>query len=198
MSKFNLYNSGLKRMNKFLKLNPHVQTPKLTALFPWDRYFSLNSCGFFRPDVGINIMVSKCASLGYGGPAWSWPSYVIDRTPFGVIAHELGHHVDYFKFGFKSFRWTGEYSISIRKKSGEEKITSYCPNDAEWFAEMFRLFVTNPDLLRLLRPKTYELLCNDFSPIMDLTWEKTLTSHSATPRIINQARKKIDAETTRT
>lgn len=40
-------------------------------------------------------------------------------------------------------------------RRSEEPITSYSPNVQEWFAEMFRLFVTNPDLLMMIRPMTY-------------------------------------------
>lgn len=73
---------------------------------------------------------------------------------YGVIIHELGHYVDYLA--------NRAYSLTMRKNSGEEQINSYCPNDQEWFAEMFRVFVSNPSLLEQLRPKTFQLMKANF------------------------------------
>ena len=55
----------------------------------------------------------------------------------------------------KKFSYFGDYSLKLRRESGERQITSYCPNDAEWFAEIMRLFITNHALLYTIRPKTW-------------------------------------------
>jgi hypothetical protein len=106
--------------------------------------------------------------------AWSFPGYSVDRTPYGVIQHELGHHADYVK-SEKRGSYYGDFSINMRATVGEKPLTSYCPNDAEWFAEMFRLFVTNPDLLRLLRPDTHAAMREHFKPIFDGSWRERMT-----------------------
>ena len=141
-------------------------------------------------------MVPKCAAKGYGGRAWSWPGYVIDRTPFGVLQHELGHHVDALKFK------DGEvFSKTLHSFSQEPPLTGYLGTDKqaltfymEWFAENFRLFVTNPALCQTLRPKFFQgMLGQGFKPLVLGTWEERLQQLNATPRIVAQARKKISA-----
>jgi hypothetical protein len=79
----------------------------------------------------------------------------------------------------------------LRGQSGEAAITSYCPNDAEWFAEMFRVFVTNPDLLRLVRPRTHRELASQFKPVFDDTWRDRL--REAPARTIAAVERKIES-----
>lgn len=154
----------------------------------YNESWRISACAYYRPIV-IHINVPECALPGYAGRAWSWPGYVIDRTPYGVLAHELGHHVDWTKSIHRG-AYFGDFSYEMRKASGEERLTNYCPNDAEWFAEMFRLFVTNPDLLFKLRPRTFNLFRdNKLEPIRMLCWRRVL--EFAPPRTIAQAEKKI-------
>lgn len=124
--------------------------------------------------------------------AWSFPGYVIDRTPYGVLQHEQGHAVD-FLCGTGGGAYFSDFSQTVRKLAGEERLTNYCPNDAEWFAEMFRLFVTNSDLLRRVRPRTFGLLRTYFRPVIDHDWRVVL--RDAPDRTIEQALKKIAAAT---
>lgn len=145
-------------------------------------------CAYYRP-TKVVICLARCAPVGVAGPAWSYPGYIVDRTPYGVLQHELGHHADIVLSGRDS-GYRGEFSIAARKEAGEPPITSYCPDDAEWFAEAFRLFVTNPGLLELLRPRTFELLRDSFVPVMQGGWESVLAKAPA--RTIQAARSKID------
>lgn len=141
-----LVERGQERVRSVCETNGWA-TPALRETLP--RWLRMAACGLYDRRT-IYVQASLCALPGYGGPAWSWPGYIVDRTPFGVYAHELGHYVDErYKVGRL---WP---STVLRRESGEERLTSYCPNDAEWFAEMFRLFVTNPDLLKRIRPITY-------------------------------------------
>lgn len=78
----------------------------------------------------------------------------------------------------------------MRAASRDQPLTSYCPNDAEWFAEMFRLFVTNPDLLRLIRPATFDLIASDFRPSVTAAWDTVL--ESAPARTVVAAKRKIE------
>lgn len=146
-------------------------------------------CAYYRQDC-TSIQLNACASIGTAGRQWSFPGHYADRTPYGVIAHELGHHCDLLTSERKG-RYYGDYSVSVRKACDEKPITSYCPNDAEWFAEMFRLFVTNPDLLRLLRPRTHAKLLEKWKPVFTDTWRERL--QGAPERTIAVIERKISA-----
>lgn len=150
-------------------------------------------CAYYRADV-ITIATDKCAAIGYAGMQWSFPGHSVDRTPYGVIQHELGHHVD-LTSSTKRGRYYGDFSIAMRERCAEAPLTSYCPNDAEWFAEMFRLFVTNPDLLSKLRPRTYADLLTRFKPVFDDAWRERL--HGAPDRTILSIERKLAPKPTR-
>jgi hypothetical protein len=144
------------------------------------------TCAFYRDGV-IYISVNACAAVGRAGRAWSYPGYIVDRTPYGVLAHELGHHVDE-AHGKRSF---SGLSTEIRNLTREERLTSYCPNDCEWFGEMFRLFVTNPDLLRLVRPKTWDVLRRKWPTPIETRWQAEVLADSG--RHLKAAENKIRA-----
>lgn len=149
-----LLERGLETVQAFIKLNK-VRPPKI-VIRP-----IRSSCGLYeRRAHRINVDPAGCARIGRGGMAWSYPGYKIDRTPFGVLAHELGHAVG------EDPQW--------RRLTGEAPLTGYCPNDYEWFAEMFRLFVTNPMLLKKLRPATYKLMRTRFEPLHRKHWRVVL------------------------
>lgn len=191
-----LYQRGLELAEKFCAAND-MPMPAIKRLARTDRLYQLATCAFYRPHT-ITIMVEKCAVRGMGGRAWSWPGYAIDRTPYGVIQHELGHHVDELFFrapdSVLSRRLHGE-------SAGEAPLTGYVGTDKreltfymEWFAENFRLFVTNPDLSRHLRPRFFRAMqAAGFVVVVAGTWDQVLVEHGATMRIVDQARRKIEA-----
>lgn len=190
-----LADAGRKLVFKFCQVNG-LKQPLLIEPTNGDEdpllrgYYHVNSCAFYRErtsytkEPAIYVMVDKCARPGYAAQAWSWPGYVIDRTPYGVYAHELGHHIDAMLT--KKPDW---FCQRIMRASGEPKLTNYCPNPAEWFAEMCRLFITNPDLLCRVRPKTYLLLIQHLQPVEWRPWETVLKG--APERTVAQAAKKI-------
>lgn len=147
------------------------------------------ACAYYRSST-IFICPALCAAPGVAGRAWSWPGYSVDRTPYGVVAHELGHYVDMLRSKDRD-RYRGDFSASLRANAGELPLTSYCPDDGEWFAEIFRLFVTNPDLLCQIRPATYGLLISYFQPLADGTWDWVLRNHGAPERTLSAARNKV-------
>jgi hypothetical protein len=147
----------------------------------------VNACAYYRP-VEIKICLERCAAIGVAGMAWSFPGHSVDRTPYGVLAHELGHHVD-MQRSTRRDRYRGDFSVGMRAATGEEPLTSYCPDDGEWFAEMFRLFVTNPDLLGELRPRTYRALADQFKPVFLDTWRERLAG--APDRTITSIERKL-------
>lgn len=145
-------------------------------------------CAYYRP-VRIVVCLEACAQIGTAGRSWSYPGYTVDRTPYGVIQHELGHHVDVM-LSTQARAYQGNFSIDLRKESGEAPISGYCPNDGEWFAELFRVFVTNPDLLRILRPKTFERLSDRFEPVVKDPWNVVLAK--APDRTLKACEKKVE------
>lgn len=82
------------------------------------------------------------------------PGSFADFTPLGVFCHEVGHHVDY-SLHLKSYSQQNGYKDVF---DNEEEVSSIEHNVPESFAEAIRLFVTNPDLLRVGRPDRYEYL----------------------------------------
>ena len=149
-------------------------------------------CGYYRR-MRIAVNPSMCAPPEPRSPRqWSYPGYTVDRTVYGVIAHELGHHVDQVmgeKLGMAVGKYFSAFSRKIEEEAGEDCISSYAPNHAEWFAENFRLFLTNPDLLRLIRPRTYQLLRKDLQPVEVRCWEEVLWN--APERVQRAAAEKI-------
>lgn len=137
------FESAVKILDAYCTLNG-IQRPSFSEV-------SLpgGSRGEYRYYHDYGLVIVDAAACGWYW--WSKPGNKADVTEFGVMAHELGHHVHYtlmggFRMGIK--RWmTGP-----RHKS----ITSYAKsNTGEQIAEAHRLFVLNPNLLRELSPASY-------------------------------------------
>lgn len=186
LDKFSLFKRGLDVTASFCSANS-LPAPGVRRLASDE--WTVGACAYYRPTETV-ICVEKCAGVGVAGPAWSWPGYTVDRTPYGVLQHELGHHVDVLRSTRKG-NYYGDFGMRVRQVSGEKPITSYCPNDAEWWAEMFRVFVTNPDLLSLVRPRTYREIKSTFVPLFEDTWRERLSD--APPRHIAAVERKIEA-----
>lgn len=185
MTRDELYAQGRQLVLAFVT---HNRLPPVSVVTHTQKDWRFGVCAYYRQDV-INISVKDCALPGYGGRAWSWPGYVVDRTPYGVQAHELGHHIDLHKSGQKG-SYFGDFSVKLRETTGEKPITTYAPNDAEWFAEIARLYTTNPDLLRLIRPRTHKELRKLFEPVYTDSWKQRLAG--APERTLKAAANKID------
>lgn len=171
---------------RFCQVNS-IKAPEVVEVQLDDWHFS--ECAYYRANV-TKICVAKCASVGYAGMHWSFPGYTVDRTPYGVIQHELGHHVDVL-MSVRVNRYFGDFSHGMRARSGEAPVTSYCPDDGEWFAEMFRVFVANPDLLLQLRPRTHAEMVARFKPVFTDTWRERMAG--APDRTVLAAQRKVDA-----
>lgn len=198
-SKEELFVGGVSLMEKFCGENS-IPLPTIKRLTPADRAYHLGTCAYYRPHT-ISIMVEKCAARGLGGASWSCPGYAVDRTPYGVIQHELGHHIDTIKTGEVTTQDLMEklFSKRIYDQSKEAPLTKYLGTDQraatffmEWFAENFRLYATNPDLSLKLRPKFYiAVFSAGVYPVINGGWEEVLKQHNAPIRNIEQARKNI-------
>jgi hypothetical protein len=186
MTKLELLERGRWVMVSFCSANS-LPAPMVYPVEPPS--WNVDPCAYYRNSV-THICVARCAAIGTAGRQWSYPGYTVDRTPYGVLQHELGHHVDVQRGTRRSAYWS-EFSAAVRGQSGEKPITSYCPNDAEWFAEMFRVFVTNPDLLRIVRPRTHRELRACFAPVFEDTWRDRL--RDAPARTITAATRHVEA-----
>jgi hypothetical protein len=168
---------GQQLLAKWCNLNC-VKPPEIKI---WYSDPPFDTCAYYRDDL-ISIWPHECARIGVSARQWSYPGYVVDRTPYGVLQHELGHHVDEaktYRRGILSSKW--------REATGELKLTSYCDNDMEWFAELFRLFVSNPDLLQILRPKIYRLMIERWPKrAEERNWAQVLVSAQERWRIATQ------------
>lgn len=187
-TKLELLDGGMMLLKRFCFLNAIGEPAVEFYHGRWD----VSACAYYRAGK-ISIHTPSCASIGAGGQAWSYPGYFIDRTPYGVLQHELGHHVDLCAGQVKG-AYFSEFSGQMRRDSGEEKLTNYCPNDAEWFAEMFRLFVTNSDLLKHIRPRTHALMVKRWKPAIERPWREVLINAPA--RNLAQCMKRGAVETT--
>jgi len=179
-SRAELFHEGLLHIERWCALN-HVRMPEIESYPGKDPDFGV--CAYYRDSV-IRIWVDACAPIGRSARAWSYPGYVVDRTPYGVLAHELGHHVEDARGargGLVAKVWLIE--------TAEDPISGYCPNPNEWFAEIFRLFVTNPSLLELLRPKMYKRLRTRWLELAETrSWQEVL---AGADRWITAAQNKI-------
>lgn len=198
-TKDEMFTAGVALTKTFCTSN-NIFHPTINRVLPSDRLFQLNTCGYYRPYT-ISVMVEKCAARGLGGASWSCPGYAVDRTPYGVLQHELGHHVDTLKTGQVTTQDLMEklFSRKIFLQSKEEPLTKYLGTDKraptffmEWFAENFRLYVTNPDLSLKLRPKFYlALWCEGIYPLTEEGWESVLRKNEAPERNIEQIKKRL-------
>ena len=127
--------------------------------------------GFYRPTVVSYCSVNHSLPVKVPVRAWSFPGYKADVTPVGVIAHEVGHHVDHLTDLRKKFKTEWESVVQQ-----EPAVTSYEPHPGEAFAEALRLFITNPHLLRLGRPKRYAFITHTLQlmPLHDEPWHVVL------------------------
>jgi hypothetical protein len=105
------------------------------------------------------------------GFSWSFTGYKADLTAPGVLAHEVGHHVQ----NMLELGRVGRVEIvrlmnDVRKH--EPQVSSYEPNIDESFAEAMKLFILNPELLRVGRPKRWSVLTNvlGLKPLHDEDW----------------------------
>lgn len=196
-TKLELLRRGIARLQQFCTANSLI-APSVTLLKPDN--WSFGPCAYYRPDSeGIRICLAKTATTSppLRSRNWNWPGSTSDRTPYGVIAHELAHHVDYHRASSPQHRgaYYSNYSSSCYQESQEKPLTSYLPvyaTNAEWFAEIYRLFITNHALLRLLRPVIYARLIRDnHIPVSLDDWQAEL-SPSTPPHIIINLQKKIE------
>ena len=171
-SKNDLRLYGEKTVTLFLKHNDIKRPP----LYIKD---DLKSFGLFlNKTVYINLKKTRvCVKVP--GFSWSHTGYKADLTYPGVLAHEIGHYVDSIKRCSYNITWR-----NIIKK--ESAVSSYEPNPSEAFAEAMKLYILNPNLLKIGRPLRYKFM-NDMNiqPLHDISWKIIL--QNAHPKLITAA-----------
>ena len=127
-------------------------------------------------NIWVNVLVAARPGRGTYRQ-WSFPGYKVDRTPYGVIAHEFGHWVA----KVRRLRFAAAF-YRARPVSGYE------PNRSEAIAETIKLFITNSDLLRRGSPVRWEGLTDSgLVPVVTDTYDRVLARHGATTNIIEAA-----------
>lgn len=175
-----LLTDGLKTIFEFAAKND-IALPKITVV---DAKTRASYCGVYyyrRKSMEVNI--KRCANKAkVPGFSWSHPGYFADRTPFGVVCHEFGHHVDCVLNKTKGM-----------PKFKNEKVSGYEPNAQERFAESMKLFLSNPDLLKKTCPKRYEFLTKKLGlvPVVKGTWRQVFKKNEMHEKYYVAAEKRI-------
>lgn len=145
-------------------------------------YRSTLSCrGLYRDGKIYIDLKGTIPPVKVPGYAWSFPGYKADITVYGVLAHETGHHVSAMRRSCYRIWRTGH---------SDPAVSSYGPpNHEEGLAEAIRLFILNPDLLRIGRPGMWNTLTTSYGlkPLHLNPWDEVLIF--AHDRIIQQAEK---------
>lgn len=104
--------------------------------------------------------------------SWSFTGWKSDMTPAGVLAHEFGHHVWYALLPYRKIRSALREIVQV-----EHAVSGYEPCVEESFAEAFRVFMLNPDLLRCGWPGRYEfMLTVGLKPLHEIPWREILVN----------------------
>lgn len=144
----------------FLTLN------KIPLLPVYNRYTPYR--GFYQPGHKPYIVVNldNVLTPRYNPTArsQSFPNHKTDTTPTGVLAHEYGHAVDWH------LRTKGVHLARHYRYIKEPQVTSYDTTAIERVAEAMRLFILNPDLLRIGRPQSYAILSQYLTPTVTAPW----------------------------
>ncbi len=191
MGKKELFNLGVKLSSKWLADHNLAK--------PFRIFSNKREANAFCPDFiedkwfgshifvdGISVVavdVERCVMshrASWADREHTYPGYKLDFTPYGIVCHEVGHHVDYTLKKSRVLSNTREWKRIV---DNEEAVSPYEPNYQEAFAEAFRLFLTNPDLLRVSRSDRWDYFVDRLrlNPPHEMSW-KTVLKHA--PKIL--------------
>lgn len=138
----------------------------------------INSKGYYDPmsqSIVVNAMHCPVITVHSTNPRrWTWPGYTADLTVLGVTAHELGHYFNHVR-GWRSVlrKWHTMAMSDLR----EAPVTGYAlKNPGEDLAEAFKVFVTDPSLLREVAPNRFKFLVEELGlvAIEERHWREIL------------------------
>lgn len=162
-----LFRLGLLITQDFCRANnipyPRVSKATLNSRGKWTALRTEREFG----QVWVDLSACRTAVLSNEGRSWTYPGYKADVTPLGVLAHEVGHHVGFYK---RIFNIPGARNL----------VSGYEPNGHEVVAESLRLFILNPQLLQIIAPKRYDyLIASGLKPVVTETWQEVLAGAPA-------------------
>lgn len=164
-TKIDNYNYGLDVCEQFFALN-NLEFPKVK----FANKLRYNSFGIANSSNIVTLNIKKCRTpVDNPGFSWSYTGYKADLTVAGVLAHECGHIVD-FQLRMKSHQYFKKLKeIAITRPECEY-------NECEMVADAIRLYILNPDLLRLGRPERYKILSEKLGlkPVITDDWQTVL------------------------
>lgn len=169
-----MYRAGVDACRHFLERNavPEPEYVLDAMIADLGRYDSR------RRRVTINLNRCRVPPKRPTGYNWSTPGWKADRTPYGVVCHETGHHVHALRL----------VNVDITDWRDEPDVSGYEPNRTERIAEALKLMIGNPDLLRLGRPIRFRtLVLAGLVPASDANWFDVLREHGAGERWIQAA-----------
>jgi hypothetical protein len=175
-----LFQTGVARLNEFCVVNSlptplymhHHEipdTPEGRSL--WlilsrpSRFTKHRLTGFYEPKQHLILVNLKTVAKPVPRPRprnWSYPGYKSDRTAVGVVCHEGGHYIqDMLHHRCDLSSWNHKVDEDWREllRSCSKQVSSYEPIPDEAFAETMRLFILNPEMLRLGIPQRYDFIC---------------------------------------
>lgn len=146
----------------------HITTPSRRRYGSGGMHFGLYSRGI----VYVNVQASTQPPTTRGR-VWSYPGSKTDRTAAGILCHEIGHHVVY-KLAVLG-RLISWKNWSPLWRDNKQAVTGYEPTPEEGFAETFRLYLLNPELLRQARPQRFDFVQSlGLRPITETPWKRVL------------------------
>mgnify|MGYP003345775839 CR=1 FL=1 len=185
------YEQAKKQCQEFLGSNKLREPGQWATEMPMKKY--QRNFGLYNHSRGGSVCVNLKKSrppVKTPGFQWSYTGYKSDLTAPGILAHEVGHHIDavFLKELSRDDR-RSTWATWDRIRRNEPRVSSYEPNDSEAFAESMKLFILNPDLLRTGRPLRYKFLTKALQlvPVHDLSWQQILVN--AHPKLHAAARK---------
>lgn len=180
MTKMELYQKGMAHIKAFAASNLLPMPYNGFKLVPDASEWPLDQPSCYT-DQRVYIHVRSCPEVSQK----SCPAAVLDDTPYGRLAFEYAHHIES----------TLAVALEMEARSYEKALTK---NGREWFGSGLRLFITNPHLLKLVRPKTYAELRTHFHPIVKTNYIQTLEAFNPPAEIIDYIRKKVQANVEKT
>lgn len=177
-----LYDKAIADIRKFCKKN-RIAMPNIDIV---DTVAKNKKawCGWYVwGSDDITVVPRACITIATTpGHRWHYPRYYNDLSIYGVICHEFGHYVHFkrlLKYDKASFKY-------------EAPLSKYENNYIETIAEIVKLLVVNPDLLRRVNPRRYEFITDicKLKPATTQTWKERL-GKNIHPKYVECCRKRV-------
>jgi hypothetical protein len=113
----------------------------------------------------VNVKKSR-TPVKMPGFSWSYTGYKADLTIPGILCHEIGHHTHHVLETQKPVDDVTIHTLLKSIRKNEKAVSSYEPN----------VFILNPNLLMLGRPKRWHFLTVDMKlkPLHNEPWKNVL------------------------